>query len=106
MATKKFLKLGIDKTPNPCYNKDTVKKEVDTMKKFNTNEKVRFEIATTRKSDHFVLKWEGQLTMIEPATASDLKDALLVQFLAEVNLPRDEQRKYRPNEVKITIWAI
>lgn len=44
--------------------------------------------------------------MIEPATASDLKDDLLVQFLSEVNRPREEQRKYRPNEVKITVWAV
>jgi hypothetical protein len=76
------------------------------MKKFNANEKVRFEITTTRKSDRFALHWEGQLTMVEPTTASDLKDDLLVQFLSEVNRPRDEQRKYRPNEVKITVRAI
>jgi hypothetical protein len=76
------------------------------MKKFNANEKVRFEITTTRKGDRFALNWEGQLTMIEPATANDLKDDLLVEFLSEVNRPRDEQRKYRPNEVKITVWAV
>lgn len=76
------------------------------MKKFNTNEKVRFEITTTRESDRFALNWKGQLTMIEPTTVSNLKDNLLVQFLSEVNRPRDEQRKYRPNEVKITVWAI
>jgi hypothetical protein len=76
------------------------------MKKFNANEKVRFEIITTRKSDRFALNWNGQLTMIEPATASDLKDDLLVEFLSEVKRPRDEQRKYRPNEVKITVWAV
>jgi hypothetical protein len=76
------------------------------MKKFNANEKVRFEITTTRKSEHFALNWNGQLTLIEPATESDLKDDLLVQFLSEVNAPRDEQRKYRPNEVKITLRAI
>ena len=76
------------------------------MKKFNANEKVRFEITTTRKRDRFALNWNGQLTMIEPATESDLKDDLLVEFLSEVNRPRDEQRKYRPNEVKITVWAV
>ena len=76
------------------------------MKKFNANEKVHFEITTTRKSDRFALNWEGQLTMIEPATARELKDDLLVQFLSEVNHPRIEQRKYRPNEVKITVWAV
>lgn len=76
------------------------------MKKFNANEKVHFEITTTRKRDRFALNWEGQLTMIEPATEHDLKDDLLVQFLSEVNRPRDEQRKYRPNEVKIVVWAV
>lgn len=76
------------------------------MKKFNANEKVHFEITTTRKSDRFALNRGGVLTMIEPATASDLKDDLLVEFLSEVNHSRDEQRKYRPNEIKITVWAI
>ena len=76
------------------------------MMKFNANEKVCFEITTTRKRDQFALNWKGQLTMIEPATASDLKDDLLVEFLSEVNHPLDEQRKYRPNEVKIVVWAV
>ena len=76
------------------------------MKKFNANEKVHFEITTTRKGDYFALNWKGQLTMIEPATVRDLKDDLLVQFLSEVNHPRDEQRKYRPNEVRIAVWAV
>lgn len=76
------------------------------MKKFNANEKVRFEITTTRKRDRFALNWNGQLTMIEPATERDLKDDLLVQFLSEVNRPYGEQSKYRPNEVKITVWAV
>jgi hypothetical protein len=73
------------------------------MIKFNANDKVKFEIRTTRKQESFHLSWDGQLTITEPTTAQEVKDSLLVEFLSEVNKPRHEQLKYRPNEVKITL---
>ena len=73
------------------------------MIKFNVNDKVKFEIRTTRKQESFHLSWDGQLTITEPSTSQEVKDSLLVEFLSEVNKPRHEQLKYRPNEVKITL---
>ena len=73
------------------------------MMKFNANDKVNFEIHTTRKKESFNLSWNGQLTITEPTTSQEVKDSLLVDFLSEVNKPRHEQFKYRPNEVKITL---
>ena len=73
------------------------------MMKFNANNKVEFRICTTRKKEHFHHSWNGQLTITEPATAQEVKDCLLVEFLSEVNKPRHEQFKYRPDEVKITL---
>lgn len=75
------------------------------MKKFNANEKVCFKIITTRKCDRFALSQEGQLTMIETATAQDVKNELLAQFLSEINRPYDGQIKYHPNDVKVTVWT-
>lgn len=73
------------------------------MMKFNTSDKVKFEICTIRKKESFHHSWSGQLTITEPATAQEVKDSLLVEFLSEVNKPRHEQFKYRPDEVKITL---
>lgn len=76
------------------------------MMKFNVNDKVKFEIRTTRKKESFNLSWNGQLTITEPATSQEVEDSLLVEFLSEVNKPRHEQLKYRPNEVKITLALV
>lgn len=73
------------------------------MMKFDVNDKVKFEIRTTRKKESFNLSWDGQLTITEPTTSQEVRDSLLVEFLSEVNKPRHEQLKYRPNEVKITL---
>lgn len=73
------------------------------MKKFNVNDKVKFEIHTTRKSEKFHLAWNGQLTVTESATSNELKESLLVDFLSEVNEPRNEREQYKPNEVKIVL---
>ena len=76
------------------------------MKKFNTNDKVKFDIRTTRKKESFNISWNGQLTITEPSTSQDVKDYLLMEFLSEVNKPRNEQLKYRPNEVKIVLALV
>jgi hypothetical protein len=73
------------------------------MMKFNVNDKVNFKIHTSRKKESFRFSWDGQLTIDEPATSQEVKDFLLVEFLSEINKPLHEQRKYRPNEVKITL---
>jgi hypothetical protein len=76
------------------------------MMKFNTNDKVKFEIHTTRKTEHFRPSWDGQLTITEPTASKEVKDFLLVEFLSELNKPRNEQLKYRPNEVRITLALV
>ena len=73
------------------------------MMKFKKNDKVKFEIRTTRKQDAFHLSWDGLLTVAEPITAQALETQLKVEFLSDVNKPRSEQFKYRPNEVKVVL---
>lgn len=73
------------------------------MMKFKTNDKVKFEICTTRKREHFHLSWDGQLTIAQPITALELEKELMIEFLSDVNKPRNEQEKYRPNEIKVTL---
>ena len=73
------------------------------MKKFNANDKVRFAIYTTRASEKFHLNWNGQLTVTESTTSNELKESLLIDFLAEVNEPRNKREQYKPNEIQIIL---
>ena len=50
--------MGVDKTPNPCYNKYNKRdREVNTMKKTCT-----FEARSNRKGYHFQLCVKGNMT--------------------------------------------
>ena len=70
---------------------------------FNANTKVNFKVETARKSEKFALAWEGQLTTEAPLTKQALKNELMCDFLYEVNHPRDEQTKYRPEEIRVSL---
>jgi hypothetical protein len=73
------------------------------MMQLKKNDKVKFKICTTRKRDSFHLSWDGLLTINEPITAQALETQLMVEFLSDINKPRSEQFKYRPNEVKVIL---
>ena len=70
---------------------------------FNTNAKVNFKIHTARKGESFSLGWEGQLTMQETMTKKELTEALVQDFLAEVNGKSSSRLAYKSSEVKVSL---
>ena len=72
---------------------------------FNANAKVNFKINTTRKGESFSLGWEGQLTMQENMTQKELTEALVQDFLAEVNGKPSSRLAYQPREIKVSLTA-
>jgi hypothetical protein len=72
---------------------------------FNANAKVNFKINTARKGEHFSLAWEGQLTMQETMTKKELAEALVQNFLAEINGKPSSRLAYQPSEVKVSLTA-
>ena len=72
---------------------------------FNTNAKVNFKIHTARKGESFSLGWEGQLTMQETMTKKELTEALVQDFLAEVNGKSSSRFAYKSSEVKVSLTA-
>ena len=72
---------------------------------FNANAKVNFKINTARKGESFSLGWEGQLTMQENMTQKELTEALVQDFLAEVNGKPSSKLAYQPSEIKVSLTA-
>ena len=72
---------------------------------FNANAKVNFKINTARKGESFSLGWEGQLTMQETMTKKELTEALVQDFLAEVNGKSSSRLAYKSSEVKVSLTA-
>lgn len=72
---------------------------------FNTNAKVNFKVKTARKGESFSLSWEGQLTTQEAMTKKELTEALVQDFLAEINGKSSSKLAYQPSEVKVSLMV-
>lgn len=72
---------------------------------FNANAKVNFEIKTARKGEPFSLAWDGQLTVQKAMTKKELTEALVQDFLAEINGKPSSRLAYQPNEIKVSLTA-
>lgn len=74
--------------------------------KYNTGDKVNFEVRTHRKGERFSLSWNGNLTIDEPSTAKEVMKLLAEAFLEDTNsrLPKGK-KQYATNEVTVTLEA-
>ena len=69
---------------------------------YTVNSKVKFCVKTARKNSGFQLASSGQLTIMEPMTKKELKQALVEQFLEEFNKPLTEN-PYTASELRVSL---
>lgn len=69
---------------------------------YTVNSKVNFCVKTARKNARFQLSSSGQLTIVEPMTKKELKQALIENFLEEFNKPLTENL-YTASELRVSL---
>ncbi len=69
---------------------------------YTANSKVKFCVKTARKNSPFQLSSSGQLTILEPMTKKELKQALIENYLEEFNKPLTANR-YTASELRVSL---